>query len=236
MKHLTMVILEPLVVHASLIFVHSTHTNFNIDPNNWFLLGYSNLHKGFKCLGVAAGHVYISRDVVFDETMFPFAKLNPNACARLQAEVLLLPHHSQPPHVPQCGDDLIGHQHTNASIIPVATNSVLPCEHHAENLVENDEEIRRNNGEEEATVHDNAGDAGFEVDHAPTSPVQVVDNIPWADTACFNPGVASPQLLPMDSVPVGSSAPLIPGGGPSLVVPDAIGSRVPDAIISGAST
>jgi hypothetical protein len=49
--------------------------------------------------------------------------------------VLPLLHHSQPRHVPQCGDDLMGHQHTNASVIPVGTNIVLPCEHFVENLV-----------------------------------------------------------------------------------------------------
>ena len=42
-------------------------------------LGYNNLHKGFKCLDVAVGRVYISRDVIFDETVFPFKALNPNA-------------------------------------------------------------------------------------------------------------------------------------------------------------
>lgn len=35
--------------------------------------------------------VYISRDVVFDESIFPFAKLNPNAGAHLRSELLLLP-------------------------------------------------------------------------------------------------------------------------------------------------
>jgi hypothetical protein len=45
-------------------------------------LGYSNLCKGFKCLDVAGGRVYISRDVVFDETVYSFSKLNPNARAR----------------------------------------------------------------------------------------------------------------------------------------------------------
>jgi hypothetical protein len=35
--------------------------------------------------------VYISRDVVFDEHIFPFAQLHPNAGARLQAELALLP-------------------------------------------------------------------------------------------------------------------------------------------------
>jgi histone deacetylase 1/2 len=33
-------------------------------------LGYSNLHKGFKCLDISTGRVYISRDVVFDENVF----------------------------------------------------------------------------------------------------------------------------------------------------------------------
>lgn len=28
-------------------------------------LGYSAMHKGFKCLDISTGHIYISRDVVF---------------------------------------------------------------------------------------------------------------------------------------------------------------------------
>jgi hypothetical protein len=56
-------------------------------------LGYNTMHKGFKCLNVADGRVYISRDAVFDETVFPFSKLNPNAGARLCSEILLLPSH-----------------------------------------------------------------------------------------------------------------------------------------------
>ena len=47
-------------------------------------LGYSNLHKGYKCLDVASGRVYISRDVTFDETVFPFAEMHPNAGACLR--------------------------------------------------------------------------------------------------------------------------------------------------------
>ena len=54
-------------------------------------LGYSNLHKGYKCLEVSSGRIYISRDVVFDETIFPFSKLHPNAGALLRAEIALLP-------------------------------------------------------------------------------------------------------------------------------------------------
>jgi hypothetical protein len=35
--------------------------------------------------------VYISRDVAFDEHVFPFARLHPNASARLRAELSILP-------------------------------------------------------------------------------------------------------------------------------------------------
>jgi histone deacetylase 1/2 len=37
-------------------------------------LGYSPRHKGVKCLEVSTSHVYISRDVVFDEAVFSFQK------------------------------------------------------------------------------------------------------------------------------------------------------------------
>jgi histone deacetylase 1/2 len=56
-------------------------------------LGYSPMHKGVKCLDVTSGRVYISRDVVFDETVFPFAHLHPNAGSLLRRQILLLPEH-----------------------------------------------------------------------------------------------------------------------------------------------
>jgi hypothetical protein len=37
-------------------------------------IGYSSLHKGYKCLDIDSGRVYISRDVIFDERVFPFSK------------------------------------------------------------------------------------------------------------------------------------------------------------------
>jgi histone deacetylase 1/2 len=54
-------------------------------------LGYSPLHKGVKCLDVPTGRVYISRDVVFDENVFPFQGLHPNVGALLKQQIFLLP-------------------------------------------------------------------------------------------------------------------------------------------------
>jgi hypothetical protein len=54
-------------------------------------LGYNTMHKGFKCLEISSAHVYLYRDVVFDETKFPFSKLHTNAGARLREEISLLP-------------------------------------------------------------------------------------------------------------------------------------------------
>jgi histone deacetylase 1/2 len=56
-------------------------------------IGYSPRHKGVKCLDISIGRIYISRDVVFDENIFPFASLHPNAGSLLQKEILLLPNH-----------------------------------------------------------------------------------------------------------------------------------------------
>jgi hypothetical protein len=73
----------------------------NLHPNNSHklqfrsthcaIIGYNNLHKGYKCLDTPTTRIYISWDVVFDETIFPFATLNPTAGARYTSEVLLIP-------------------------------------------------------------------------------------------------------------------------------------------------
>jgi hypothetical protein len=54
-------------------------------------LGYSTQHKGYKCLDVSTGRVYISRDVVFNEKVFPFSKLHDNTGAWIHEEISLLP-------------------------------------------------------------------------------------------------------------------------------------------------
>jgi hypothetical protein len=77
------------------------------------------MHKGFKYLDVASGRVYISCDVVFNETVFPFAKLNPNAGARLRSDILLL--HTNLPN-PTSGVDGIDASCAGVHLSPVSTN------------------------------------------------------------------------------------------------------------------
>jgi hypothetical protein len=102
-------------------------------------LGYSSMHKWFKCLDVAAGRVYISRDVVFDESLYPFSKLNPNADVRLRSEILQLPNHIQPNNLPTPGVKLIDCSNINAHVIPVTANTPLSSGQIAEISTSNDE-------------------------------------------------------------------------------------------------
>ena len=55
---------------AKLTSLQQTQTRVQI--KQCAFLVYNNLHKGFKCLDISTGHVNVSRDVIFDETIFPF--------------------------------------------------------------------------------------------------------------------------------------------------------------------
>jgi hypothetical protein len=46
-------------------------------------LGYSPLHKGYKCLNLKTNRLYISRDVIFNESIFPHASY-PSSNSELQ--------------------------------------------------------------------------------------------------------------------------------------------------------
>jgi hypothetical protein len=75
------------------------------------------------------GRICISRDIVFDEYIFPFASIHPNASARLRAEIQLLPEFLLNPST-QFGDALVHDRHLNS---PVSTDIgsstvVLPIE------------------------------------------------------------------------------------------------------------
>ena len=47
-------------------------------------LGYRSLHRGYKCLDTDSGRVYISRDVIFDDNVFPFNRALPSCSPTLQ--------------------------------------------------------------------------------------------------------------------------------------------------------
>lgn len=52
------------------------YTQHKFDPRSLtcVFLGYSERHKGYRCLVPTDGRIYISRHVVFDENFFPFTK------------------------------------------------------------------------------------------------------------------------------------------------------------------
>jgi hypothetical protein len=60
--------------------------------------------------------VYISRDVVFDEHVFPFEALHPNAGVILKKEILLLPFSSSPKGAHNCDDHM-------TTIVPITNVS-----------------------------------------------------------------------------------------------------------------
>jgi histone deacetylase 1/2 len=104
--------------------------------------GYSNLHKGYKCLNPAQGRVYISRDVVFDETIFPFASMHPNAGARLRAELSILPNILLNPST-NLGDVNVQDQSVSS---PVSTNATRSSGGGVVSVEKNLEETTANSG------------------------------------------------------------------------------------------
>jgi hypothetical protein len=140
-------------------------------------LGYSPRHKGVKCLDTKTGRVYISRDVVFDENVFPFESLHPNTGSRLCNDILLLP----PDLSPTTSNNEGAHVDDHMPIIHIVTNqNQCNAEQHlstgttdvkqetAENLSENDEETSSNSSPENS--EENKTDVEHEEDSSP--PVQ----------------------------------------------------------------
>jgi hypothetical protein len=60
--------------------------------------------KGSSVFDPSEGRIYIFRDVVFDENVFPFARLHPNAGMRLRAELALLLDILKNPSAPSSSD------------------------------------------------------------------------------------------------------------------------------------
>jgi histone deacetylase 1/2 len=63
-------------------------------------VGYSTMHRGYKCMDPNTGRVYLSRDVTFDESCFPFAESSPQNSSPEVTESSLCPLSVQPVPVP----------------------------------------------------------------------------------------------------------------------------------------
>lgn len=104
--------------------------------------------KGYKCLDISTGRVYISRDVIFDETIFPFAELHPNAGARLRSKILLLPDSLLNPSSGSEND--ISFDHSGNSI---PTNQLHELADSGENLEQNGAAAASNASDSAANHH-----------------------------------------------------------------------------------
>jgi hypothetical protein len=92
------------------------------------------MNKGFKCLDLSTGRIYISRDVIFDENVFPFSKLQSNAGPKLRSEISLLPQFLTNPSSPR-GESDTNHM-DNVTIVTVFHEELQP-EEGASNIEEN---------------------------------------------------------------------------------------------------
>jgi hypothetical protein len=84
-------------------------------------IGYSSSHKGYKCLDQSIGRIYISRDVVFDENIFPFEDSKASATPRTTHHPVLLPTLTKPTTYTE--QSLIDTQ------IPVLTEPIIDNSH-----------------------------------------------------------------------------------------------------------
>lgn len=95
------------------------------------------MHKGLKCLDPFEGWVYISRDVTFDEHVFPYAELHPSAGAHLRSEISLLPD-TFLNSSSNFGDAIL---HDHAASTPVPTNPFTRSTQSADAVGENGVQI-----------------------------------------------------------------------------------------------
>nr|GEX85105.1 copia protein [Tanacetum cinerariifolium] len=70
-----MITFEFLVVYVTLFSLPQLLTNYNHSTPCVFL-GYPSNHRGYKCYDLATHKIILSRHVIFDETLFPFAKFH----------------------------------------------------------------------------------------------------------------------------------------------------------------
>ena len=80
------------------------------------------MQKGLKCLDVSTGRIYISRDVIFDEHVFPFSELHANGGAKLREEISLIPSHLLHPSYFSMGTTMHTDVINSSNNLPIATD------------------------------------------------------------------------------------------------------------------
>jgi hypothetical protein len=193
-------------------------------------LGYSNLHKGFKCLDIATGRIYISRDVVFDEDVFPFSKLNSNAGARFHSEHHLLDSNSSNSSTTSGDEDM---RSDCANVLPcTATNPFVRLQ---ANPTQFDEENGVSPGVTPSTEHEAdppsspvRGPGGSASDQAPDAvATQLYGEITTAPMGSSAPGRAaasptSPRAPPHGSAVAGTTTEFDPAGSSTPSAPEPV--------------
>ena len=199
-------------------------------------LGYSSMHKGYKCLDIYTGRVYISRDVVFDEGVFPFLQLHPNAGARLHSEILLLP-----PHLTNHAGDM-----TN-SITDLSNASPELLELCSDSDPDDQTQIMQpvvfpflasSQDSPSSLVHPNTPGTASGADTLTQQHSTIeVDSIPSAapmaaiDSSSVSPSATSAPLLPAAVSPLAPCTPAVPTAPVQQLEPVPVGSSVPEASV-----
>ena len=70
-KHI-IIFYVPLDAFAGPIYVHIIDIRWIFNKKNYIFIGYSVGHRGYKCLDVSTGKIFVSRHVVFDESLYPY--------------------------------------------------------------------------------------------------------------------------------------------------------------------
>ena len=97
-------------------------------------IGYSAFHHGYRCISMTSGQIYISRDVIFTEKHYPFAKKlhdNPSSTESIQSVRGILGSFPlevsiQPPTTENLNSNPVHTNPNNISTLPTSDNKSLP--------------------------------------------------------------------------------------------------------------
>jgi hypothetical protein len=157
------------------------------------------MHKGYKCLHIPTNRIYISRDVIFNEHVFPFANSHPSTASPTEEHILLPT--LIPPALPLTND-----QYTNMAI-PTTVHDVSNPP-----LVSSGDDFRSPGP---FTMTNAAATSGAA--HTSSVPDRVLDSIQLTRSAPSNPihGQATMTLIEPAN-PVSSSSPAADAPDPTL--------------------